>query len=189
MDRWKHEDIFGEFDTGSNNSNSSNSDDEVIIPTDDCMADITLIRFALTPVTWEPSPIAIPTICYCGKPALLKTQTIGLLTGTKFYSCAGDIRDGDCHIYKLLDDAILEKITLTKTKLGEIEGRLVELLTTVEEDKKKLQEMVNLYKEHNDKLIEIVTKVVRSDKEINHLKEMVFNLQAKVTNLETDLKS
>ncbi|VVB12081.1 unnamed protein product [Arabis nemorensis] len=68
-----------------------------------------------------------------GKPAVLKTQTIGLLSGTKFFSCAGDIRDGDCHIYKLLDDAILEEITLTKTKLGEIEGRLFELLTTVKE--------------------------------------------------------
>ncbi|VVA91801.1 unnamed protein product [Arabis nemorensis] len=189
MGHWKHEDIFGEFDTGSNNSNSSDSDDEIVLPTYDYMADITLTRFAPTSLTWEPSPIGIPTICYCRKPALLKTQTIGLLMGTKFYSCAGDIRDGDCHIYKLLDDVILEEITLTKTKLGEIEGRLVELLTTVEKEKRMLQEMVNLYKEHNDKLIEMVTKVVRSDQEINDLKEMAFNLQAKVTNLETDLKS
>ncbi|VVB08251.1 unnamed protein product [Arabis nemorensis] len=161
MGRWKHEDIFGEFNTGSNNSNSSDSDDEIVLPTYEYMADITPTRFAPTPVTWEPSPIGIPTISY----------------------------DGDCLIYKLLDDAILEEITLTKTKLGEIEGRLVELLTTIEEEKKKLQEMVNLYKEHNDKLIEMVTKVVRSDQEINDLKEMAFNLQANVTNLETDLKS
>ncbi|VVB01835.1 unnamed protein product [Arabis nemorensis] len=189
MGRWNHESlIYGEFDTRSNNSNSSDSDDELEMPKYDYMADVTPTRSPPTSVTWEPSPIDIPTICYRGKPVVLKTQTIGLLTRTKFYSCVGDIRDGDCHIYKLLDDAILEEITLTKTKLGEIEGRLFGLLTTVEEEKKKLQEMVNLCKEQNDKLIEMVTKVVRSDKEVNDLREMTFKLQAKVTNLETDLK-
>ncbi|VVB03788.1 unnamed protein product [Arabis nemorensis] len=127
--------IDDDFDNGSNNNNSSDSDDEIILP------EISPPRFPPNPVTWEPSPIGIPTVCYCGKPAVLKTQTIGLETKTKFYSCASDIRDGDCHIYKLLDDAILEEITLTKTKLGEIEGRLFGLLTTVEEEKKKLQEL------------------------------------------------
>ncbi|VVB04313.1 unnamed protein product [Arabis nemorensis] len=111
--------MFGEeFDTGSNNSDSSSSDDELILPKYDYMVDITPNRFPPTLETWEPSPIGIPTICYCGKPAVLKTQIIGLLIGQKFYSCSGDIRDGGCHIYKELSVAIMEEIT--KTKLGEM---------------------------------------------------------------------
>ncbi|VVB11952.1 unnamed protein product [Arabis nemorensis] len=70
MGRWKHEDIFGEFDTGSNHSNSSFSDDELIFPKYDYMADITPTRFAPNPVTWEPSPIGFQTRCYCGKPSV-----------------------------------------------------------------------------------------------------------------------
>lgn len=69
---------------------------------------------------------------------------------------------------------MLEEITLSKSNLGEIECRLNELLNTVEEDKKKLEAMVN--------------KVVRSDKEVNDLRAMALQLQAKVIKLETDLK-
>lgn len=76
--------LFGEFDTGSNNSNSSDSDDEL---KDDYWEEIS----SPSPVTWEPVPYGIPTTCYCGKPVVLQTQTNGLLTGTKFYSCAGDV--------------------------------------------------------------------------------------------------
>ncbi|VVB12222.1 unnamed protein product [Arabis nemorensis] len=143
MGRWNHESlIYGEFDTGSNNSNSSDSDDELILPKYDNWAEISSpTRVPPTPATWEPLPYGIPTICYCGQPAVLKTQTIGLLTGTKFYSCAGDIR-------------VRTNSTLEFANLKEME-----------------------------------TKVLRSDKEVNDLREMALQLQAKLTKLETDLKS
>ncbi|VVA93103.1 unnamed protein product [Arabis nemorensis] len=161
MGKWKRTNMFGEeFDTGSNNSNSSSSDDE--LPPYDYMADITPTRAASTSVTWEPEPIGIPTTSYCGKPAVLKTQIIGLLTGQKFYSCSGDIRDGDCHIYKQLSDAFLEEITLTKTKYGEIEDRLVQMLGQIDEKKKKFEEKVNFCKEHNEKFLESIQKEVNN---------------------------
>lgn len=77
MGKWDKVSIFGEFDTGSNNSNSSSSDDE--------------FNIFDRPVTWQPVEKGIPSICYCGAPVVLKTQTIGLESGRRLYSCQGNM--------------------------------------------------------------------------------------------------
>lgn len=85
MSRSNPVDMFGEFDTGSNNSNSSSSDDE---------SNTYNRQITWGSAAWQEVPNGIPTECYCGQPAIIKTYMHNAQNGRRYYSCAGpmDVR-------------------------------------------------------------------------------------------------
>ncbi|VVA99330.1 unnamed protein product [Arabis nemorensis] len=108
--------IFGSYDTGSNNNYSSSLDQSHFVG--ESLSDYEV------PVTRQPVQKDFPTMCYCGADAVVKNYTFGQQNGRRYYTCAGNIYDGDCHIWKFFDDAVVEEILILKNKVSGLEARV-----------------------------------------------------------------
>ncbi|KAJ4889959.1 hypothetical protein Rs2_29707 [Raphanus sativus] len=63
-------------------------------------------------VQYQPQPEAddgIPTICYCGAEPVIATAYTGKDAGRRYFSCV-NADDGDCHIWKWWDVAMMEEM-------------------------------------------------------------------------------
>ncbi|CAG7885025.1 unnamed protein product [Brassica rapa] len=55
-----------------------------------------------------------PQTCYCGgRPKLATSRTVNDL-GRRYYTC-DNVNDGDCHVHKWLDDAVMEEMRARDT--------------------------------------------------------------------------
>ncbi|KAL0854956.1 hypothetical protein Bca101_060108 [Brassica carinata] len=98
------------------------------------------------PVQYTPQPEAddgIPTICYCGGEPVVATAYTSKDPGRRYFTC-NNVDDGDCHIWKWLDVAVMEEMRDFQTQLrvlkdqgNESEQKLVLLEKTVYELSKK----------------------------------------------------
>ncbi|XP_056841947.1 uncharacterized protein LOC130495033 [Raphanus sativus] len=87
-------------------------------------------------VQYQPQPEAddgIPTICYCGAEPVIATAYTDKDRGRMYFSCV-NADDGDCHIWKWWDVAIMEEMREFQSMLRRLkeEGEDV----TGEEEKK-----------------------------------------------------
>jgi len=92
------------------------------------------------PVQYPVQPEAdegIPTTCYCGAEPVVETSYTRRDPGRRYFSCV-NVDDGDCHIWKWWDVAIMEemrdvqrKIRLLKDQFFETDQKVAKLEKTV----------------------------------------------------------
>ncbi|XP_013614295.1 PREDICTED: uncharacterized protein LOC106320469 [Brassica oleracea var. oleracea] len=92
------------------------------------------------PVQYPLQPEAdegIPTTCYCGAEPVVETSYTPRDPGRRYFSCV-NVDDGDCHIWKWWDVAIMEemrdaqrKIRLLKDQFFETDQKVAKLEKTV----------------------------------------------------------
>ncbi|KAF8050728.1 hypothetical protein N665_1895s0004, partial [Sinapis alba] len=98
------------------------------------------------PFQYPPQPEAddgIPKICYCGGEPFVATSYTSKDPGRRYFTCE-NAEDGDCHVWKWWNVAVVEEMTDFQRQLREIkdqrnetEQRLVKLEETVWELAKK----------------------------------------------------
>ncbi|XP_048614959.1 uncharacterized protein At4g04775-like [Brassica napus] len=71
------------------------------------------------PVQYQPQPEAddgIPTICYCGGEPVVATAYTEKDPGRRYFTC-DNVDDGDCHIWKWWDVAVMDEMRDFQTQL------------------------------------------------------------------------
>ncbi|XP_013601466.1 PREDICTED: uncharacterized protein LOC106308908 [Brassica oleracea var. oleracea] len=104
------------------------------------------------PVQYPPQPEAddgIPTTCYCGGEPVVATSYTPKDPGRRYFTC-DNVDDGDCHVRKWWDVAVMEEMSDFQTQLrqlkdqgNESEEKLVKLEKTVCELSKKKSRVTN----------------------------------------------
>ena len=92
------------------------------------------------PVQYPPQPEAddgIPKTCYCGGEPVVATSYTRKDPGKRYFTCE-NVADGDCHVWKWWDVAVMEEMSDFQTQLrqlkdqgNESEQKLVKLENTV----------------------------------------------------------
>ncbi|XP_056860185.1 uncharacterized protein At1g43920, Chloroplastic-like [Raphanus sativus] len=130
-------------------SQPSSSDvdmDSLLLEEAELYADEAQSSYNAEPVQYEPDPEAddgIPTRCYCGGEPVVGTSTSSKHPYRRYYTCP-NVDDGDCHIWKWWDVAVVEELRdfqrefrqLTE-QVSESERKLVKLEESVAELSKK----------------------------------------------------
>ncbi|KAL0762706.1 PREDICTED: uncharacterized protein At4g04775-like [Brassica oleracea var. oleracea] len=114
------EDLFG------NNDDSDYSETDDLIRHD--QAGLSLERSSQ--VHYPPQPevdFGFPQVCYCGAKPLLATSNTRQDQGRRYYTCAKK-DDGECHVYKWLDEALMEEMRARDIHVLQL-GEKVESLT------------------------------------------------------------
>ncbi|KAL0716968.1 hypothetical protein Bca4012_066290 [Brassica carinata] len=98
------------------------------------------------PVQYPPQPEAdegIPTTCYCGGEPVVATSYTPKDPGRRYFTC-DNVDDGDCHVWKWWDVAIMEEmrdfqtqLRLLKDQVFESDQKVAKLEKTVGELRKK----------------------------------------------------
>ncbi|XP_010495558.1 PREDICTED: uncharacterized protein At4g04775-like isoform X1 [Camelina sativa] len=91
--------------------------------------------------------LGFPKKCYCGVEPIIDTCYSRNDPGRKFFSC-GNIDDGECHIWKWWDVAVMEEMRATETNYGKVASK-VDTLTHYETE---LSEIKHLKKETDEKI-------------------------------------
>uniref|UniRef100_A0A0D3DPJ6 Zinc finger GRF-type domain-containing protein n=1 Tax=Brassica oleracea var. oleracea TaxID=109376 RepID=A0A0D3DPJ6_BRAOL len=136
------------------------------------------------PVQYPPQPEAddgIPTTCYCGGEPVVATSYTPKDPGRRYFTC-DNVDDGDCHVRKWWDVAVMEEMSDFQTQLrqlkdqgNESEEKLVKLEKTVCELSKKKSRVTNGF--------ELVVCLME---ELQRLQTRVSNL-ASVCKIHSDL--
>uniref|UniRef100_A0A0D3ECC3 GRF-type domain-containing protein n=1 Tax=Brassica oleracea var. oleracea TaxID=109376 RepID=A0A0D3ECC3_BRAOL len=69
------------------------------------------------PVQYHPQPeveFGFPQTCYCGGQPHLATSYTRTDPGRRYYTC-GNVDDGECHIWKWWDEAVMEEMRARDT--------------------------------------------------------------------------
>ncbi|VVB15555.1 unnamed protein product [Arabis nemorensis] len=78
----------------------------------------------------------------------------------------------------------MEETAAMKTKVSDLEAGLHHCIVSLEvEPPSMMSDLFNIYEEEREKVKEMASKIERSDKEINDLRNMVVDLQTKVVEL------
>ncbi|KAL0802803.1 hypothetical protein Bca101_057979 [Brassica carinata] len=106
------------------------------------------------PVQFESQPDAddgIPTRCYCGAAPVVATAYTRKDPGRRYFTCE-NLDDGDCHVWKWWDLAVMEELSDFQRQLRELkdhgnksEQKLKYLEKTVGELSKKKSGVANWY--------------------------------------------
>ncbi|KAL0805956.1 hypothetical protein Bca101_098447 [Brassica carinata] len=102
------------------------------------------------PVQYLPqseSDDGIPKTCYCGGEAVVETSYTSKDPGRRYFTC-GNADDGDCHVWKWWDVAVMEELRDYQRQLREVKDqanesdeKLVKVEQIVGELAKKINEM------------------------------------------------
>ncbi|CDY36696.1 BnaCnng07980D [Brassica napus] len=135
------------------------------------------------PFQYPPQPEAddgIPTTCYCGGEPVVATSYTSKDPGIRYFTC-DNADDGDCHVWKWWDVAVMEEMSDFQRQLRELKdqsdvnvSKLVKLERTVGELSKK---------EAEEELERITTTV--SDLESVYIKLKLAYLSLCVANRAT----
>ncbi|KAF8046600.1 hypothetical protein N665_0088s0050 [Sinapis alba] len=77
------------------------------------------------PVHYPPQPECddgIPKICYCGGEAVLATSYTSKDPGRRYFTCR-NVDDGECHIWKWYDVAVMEELSEFGRQLREVKDQ------------------------------------------------------------------
>ncbi|XP_048597226.1 uncharacterized protein At4g04775-like isoform X2 [Brassica napus] len=80
------------------------------------------------PVEYPPQPESddgIPATCYCGSEAVVKTSYTSKDPGRRYFSCS-NTDDGDCHVWKWWDVAVMEELRDQQRQLRELKDQAYE---------------------------------------------------------------
>ncbi|XP_018465418.2 uncharacterized protein LOC108836813 [Raphanus sativus] len=138
--------IMGQDYSYSQPSSSEVDMDSLLLEEAELYADEAQSSYNAEPVQYEPDPEAdegIPTRCYCGGEPVVGTSTNSKHPYRRYYTCP-NVDDGDCHIWKWWDVAVVEELRdfqrefrqLTE-QVSESERKLVKLEESVAELSKK----------------------------------------------------
>ncbi|CAN7075803.1 unnamed protein product [Brassica oleracea var. botrytis] len=103
------------------------------------------------PVQYPPQPEAddgIPKICYCGGEPVVATTYTSKDSGRRYFTCE-NADDGDCHVWKWWDVAVMEELGDYQRQLRELKDqaneseKLVKVEKTVGELAKKKSGITN----------------------------------------------
>ncbi|XP_048623554.1 uncharacterized protein At4g04775-like [Brassica napus] len=127
-----------------NNDDNDYSETEDLIRRD--QAELSLER--CSQVHYPPQPeveFGFPQVCYCGAHPVLATSNTRNDQGRRYYTCANK-DDGDCHIFKWWDDAVMDEMRARDVHVFQLAEK-VESLTLLtdydtEEKLRNLEKMV-----------------------------------------------
>ncbi|XP_048599605.1 uncharacterized protein At4g04775-like [Brassica napus] len=77
-------------------------------------------------VQYPPQPeveFGLPRECYCGGEPLLATSVIRNDPGRRYYTCR-NVEDGDCHVWKWWDVAVMEEVRCMGTQVFQLSDKV-----------------------------------------------------------------
>ncbi|CDY50967.1 BnaA06g37630D [Brassica napus] len=98
------------------------------------------------PVQYPLQPEAdegIPTTCYCGAEPVVETSYTRRDPGRRYFSCV-NVDDGDCHIWKWWDVAIMEEMRDFQRQIRLLKNQFFETDQKVANGR-YISQMVNIY--------------------------------------------
>jgi len=110
------------------------------------------------PVQYPVQPEAdegIPTTCYCGAEPVVETSYTLRDPGRRYFSCV-NVDDGDCHIWKWWDVAIMEEMCDVQRKIRLLKDQFFETYQKVA----KLEKTVGLLRKKNSRVAKGVCLLV-----------------------------
>ncbi|XP_013614848.1 PREDICTED: uncharacterized protein LOC106321078 [Brassica oleracea var. oleracea] len=110
------------------------------------------------PVQYPLQPEAdegIPTTCYCGAEPVVETSYTPRDPGRRYFSCV-NVDDGDCHIWKWWDVAIMEEMRDAQRKIRLLKDQFFE----TDQKVAKLEKTVGLLRKKNSRVAKGVCLLV-----------------------------
>ncbi|CAH8320859.1 unnamed protein product [Eruca vesicaria subsp. sativa] len=107
--------------------------------------------YATGDVQYQPQPEGdegIPLTCYCGSEPVLQTSYTQRDPGRRYFTC-DNVSDGDCHIWKWQDVAVMEEMREMQTQLRLLKNQFFE----TDQKVTKLQKIVVVLSKKNIKLV------------------------------------
>uniref|UniRef100_A0A0D3DKS2 GRF-type domain-containing protein n=1 Tax=Brassica oleracea var. oleracea TaxID=109376 RepID=A0A0D3DKS2_BRAOL len=98
------------------------------------------------PVQYPPQPeveFRFPQTCYCGAQPLIATSNTKNDPGRRYYTCA-NVDDGECHVWKWWDDAVMEEMRARDTHILQLAEK-VDYLTLFSDNDTDLNQLKHLY--------------------------------------------
>ena len=107
-------------------------------------------------VQYPPQPeveFGFPQKCYCGgRPKLTTSRTVND-PGRRYYTC-DNVNDGDCHVHKWWDDAVMEEMRARDTHTLQLSEK-VDYLTFLNDYDPQLNKLKELQNETEQKLVRL----------------------------------
>ena len=136
---------------GGNTADSGYSETEDLIRQD--QAEIDTQR---APVQYPPQPeveFGFPQTCYCGARPLLATSQSRNDPGRLYYTCA-NVADGDCHVWKWWDVAVMEEMRARDTHTLQLAEK-VDYLAGMSDYRTELNKIKDLQYETEQKMVRV----------------------------------
>ncbi|KAG5415163.1 hypothetical protein IGI04_002730 [Brassica rapa subsp. trilocularis] len=107
-------------------------------------------------VQYPPQPeveFGFPQTCYCGGRPKLETSRTVNDPGRRYYTC-DNVNDGDCHVHKWWDDAVMEEMRARDTHTLQLSEK-VDYLTFLNDYDPQLNKLKELQNETEQKLVRL----------------------------------
>ncbi|CAG7897165.1 unnamed protein product [Brassica rapa] len=127
-------------------------------------------------VQYPPQPeveFGFPQTCYCGgRPKLATSRTVND-PGRRYYTC-DNVNDGDCHVHKWWDEAVMEEMRARDTHTLQLSEK-VDYLTFLNDYDPQLNKFKDLQNETEQKLVKL-EKVLQGKMTVAKYKRFFYSL-------------
>ncbi|XP_010444892.1 PREDICTED: uncharacterized protein At4g04775-like [Camelina sativa] len=118
--------------------------------------------------------LGFPKKCYCGAEPIIDTCYSRNDPGRKFFSC-GNRDDGECHIWKWWDVAVMEEMRATETNYSKVASK-VDTLTHYETELNEIKHLKNETDEKINKLEKLVAELNTKNRGFTFSLELVLGV-------------
>ncbi|KAF3581552.1 hypothetical protein DY000_02028969 [Brassica cretica] len=105
---------------------------------------------------YPPQPevkFGFPKTCYCGGDPLVATSYTRNDPGRRYYTCE-NADDGECHVWKWWDVAVMEEMRAMQTQTGQLAEK-VDFLTFLSDYETQLNHFKELHNDTEQKLVRL----------------------------------
>ncbi|XP_010480697.1 PREDICTED: uncharacterized protein At4g04775-like [Camelina sativa] len=103
-----------------------------------------------SPVEYDDAEYGIPAVCYCGERPNLQPSFTRTNPGRLHYTCRNR-EDGDYHIFKWWDEAMMEELKTVKEDLLKLTS-LNQMREALQGQKEEIANILNMHKENQMEL-------------------------------------